>query len=84
MKSTNYKTLTKLFPNKVIYPNLYTEDCETITFICTETNRIEYYKTVAASCGCCSETMEYYEDADYIINHLSDDDFKELIKTIKK
>ena len=81
---TNYQKLIKLFPKKRFNINFYTEDCETITMICTETNEIEYFKYVTASCGCCSDIKNYKENADYIINYLSDYDFQELFKELKK
>ena len=60
----------------------FTEDCETITDLCVETNQIWYWKSFTASCGCCSEIVEDIEDLDWFIDYMSETDFNELITHI--
>ena len=56
----------------------FTEDCETITDLCIETNQIWTWKSFTASCGCCSDTTEDIEDLDWFIDHMSETDFDEF------
>jgi hypothetical protein len=59
--------------------NFYTEDCETVTFIDTDSNRVEFNRSVTSSCGCCSEYEQFDDDLDHFIEHLSESDFQELL-----
>ena len=61
----------------------FTEDCETITDLCIETNTIWCWSSVTASCGCCSEIVEDIEDLDWFIDHMSETDFNEFVEHIE-
>ena len=61
----------------------FTEDCETITDLCIETNQIWTWKSFTASCGCCSDTTEDIEDLDWFIDHMSETDFDEFVEHVK-
>jgi hypothetical protein len=61
----------------------FTEDCETITDLCVETNQIWTWKSFTASCGCCSDTTEDIEDLDWFIEHMSETDFDEFVEHVK-
>jgi hypothetical protein len=61
----------------------FTDGCETITDICTETNQIWFWSSATASCGCCSETIEHQEDLDWFIDHMSETDFNEFVEHIE-
>ena len=64
--------------------NFLTEFSETIYFICPETDRCQYYKTVTASCGCCGDIEEREEDLSYILEYMTDEDFNDFVEHIKE
>ena len=61
----------------------FTDDCETITDLCIETNQIWTWKSFTLSCGCCSDTTEDIEDLDWFIDHMSETDFDEFLEHVK-
>ena len=61
----------------------FTEDCETITDICIETNTIWIWKSFTASCGCCSEIFDDILPLDWFIDHMSETDFNEFVEHVE-
>ena len=61
----------------------YTEDCEIVTYIDTETNSIEFTKSILSSCGCCAEYEQFDDELDRFIDGLSESDFQELMTQIE-
>jgi hypothetical protein len=48
-------------------------------FIDVDGNRLEGYKTVTASCGCCSEIEDIDTDLSYELEWMADEDFADLL-----
>ena len=63
--------------------NLYI-DGTTIFFIDVDSDRVEGYRSVTASCGCCSETIDWESELSYELEYMEDDDYKELIEELEK
>lgn len=71
------------FPELTTSLNFFTEDCEQVNFIDTESNTIEFTRTVTARCGCCSDFEQFDDNLDHFIDSLSESDFKELMEELK-
>jgi hypothetical protein len=53
-------------------------------FVDVDEDRLEGYRTVTASCGCCSEQVDVDTDLSYEIEYMDDADFSELVDEITK
>jgi hypothetical protein len=82
--TAKFKQFQSEFPELTTALNFYTEDCETVTFIDTDSNRVEFTRSVTASCGCCGEYEQYDDDLDNFIEGLSETDFQELLIELKQ
>jgi hypothetical protein len=80
---TQFQQFKDQFPELTTALKFYTEDCETVTFIDMDSNRVEFSRSVTSSCGCCSEYEQFDDDLDHFIDHLSESDFQELVTELK-
>jgi hypothetical protein len=53
-------------------------------FVDVDDDRIEGYKFVTASCGCCSDTVDYENDLSHEIEYMDDMDFSDLLDELRK
>jgi hypothetical protein len=63
--------------------NMYV-DATQFFYVDVDENRLEGYRTVTASCGCCSEQVDVDTDLSYEIEYMDDADFNELIEQLDK
>jgi|LakMenE01Jun11ns_1017448.scaffolds.fasta_scaffold8491758_2 hypothetical protein len=53
-------------------------------FVDVDDDRIQGYRTVTASCGCCSDIVDYETELSYEVEYMDDADFEELIDELRK
>ena len=53
-------------------------------FVDVDDDRIQGYRTVTASCGCCSDIIDYETELSYEVEYMDDADFEELIDELRK
>ena len=80
----NVEKFKSQFPNFSGQVNLFTDDCQQVNFIDTDTDTVDFTITITARCGCCSDTESHTEDVSEFLNGLSDDDFDTLINQLSK
>lgn len=80
---TQFQQFKSHFPELTTSLSFFTEDCELITFIDTNSNQLEFTRTVTARCGCCSDSEQFDDDLDHFIDALSETDFHELMEELK-
>jgi hypothetical protein len=54
-------------------------DATSFFFVDVDGNRLEGFKTVTASCGCCSEVEDYDGSLSYEVEYMDDMDFSDLV-----
>lgn len=59
-------------------------DGTTIFFIDVDSDRVEGYRSVTASCGCCPETIDWESELSYELEYMGDMDFQDLIDELRK
>jgi hypothetical protein len=64
--------------------DLYLGDGTTVHFIDVDEDIIEGYSTVTASCGCCSDIVDFDESLSYELEYMDDDTFDELVGKLRK
>jgi hypothetical protein len=64
--------------------DLYLGDGTTVYFIDVDEDGIEGYSTVTASCGCCSDIVDFDESLSYELEYMNDDTFDELVNKLRK
>lgn len=63
--------------------DMYIDDTK-FFFVNVDDDRIEGYRTVTASCGCCSDTIDYENELSYEVEYMDDVDFDELLDELRK
>jgi hypothetical protein len=53
-------------------------------FVDVDDDRIQGYRTVTASCGCCSDIVDYETELSSEVEYMDDADFEELIDELRK
>jgi hypothetical protein len=53
-------------------------------FVDVDDNRLEGYRYVTASCGCCSETENFDYDLDYELEYMAEEDVADLMEQLSK
>ena len=81
---TNVEKFKSQFPNFSGVVNLFTDNCQQVNFIDTDTDLVDFTTTFTARCGCCSDTEQQSEDLSDFLNGLSDNDFELLINSLNK
>ena len=81
---TNVEKFKSQFPNFSGQVNLFTDDCQQVNFIDTDTDTVDFTTTFTASCGCCPDSTSHTIDLGEFLNTLSDDDFTLLITSLSK
>jgi hypothetical protein len=81
---TNVEKFKSQFPNFSGQVNLFTDDCQQVNFIDTDTDTVDFTTTFTARCGCCSDCESHTIDLGEFLNELSDDDFELLINSLNK
>jgi hypothetical protein len=81
---TNVEKFKSQFPNFSGVVNLFTDDCQQVNFIDTDTDLVDFTTTSTARCGCCIDTEQQSEDLSDFLNGLSDNDFELLINSLNK
>jgi len=81
---TNVEKFKSQFPNFSGVVNLFTDDCQQVNFIDTDTDLIDFTTTFTARCGCCIDTEQQSEDLSDFLNGLSDNDFELLINSLNR
>ena len=81
---TNIEKFKSQFPNFSGQVNLFTDDCQQVNFIDTDTDTVDFTSTITARCGCCPDTESHTIDLGEFLNTLSDDDFDTLINQLSK
>ena len=59
-------------------------DGTTIFFIDVDTDRVEGCRSVTASCGCCSETIDWESELSYELEYMDDIDYQDLVEELRK
>lgn len=59
-------------------------DSTNFFFVDVDDDRIQGYRTVTASCGCCSDIVDYETELSYEVEYMDDADFEELIDELRK
>lgn len=59
-------------------------DGTTFFFVDVDYDRIEGYRTVTASCGCCSDTIDYETNLSHEVEYMDDVDFDQLLDELRK
>ena len=81
---TNVEKFKSQFPNFSGVVNLFTDDCQQVNFIDTDTDTVDFTTTITAPCGCCPDIESHTIDLGEFLNTLSDDDFDILINQLSK
>jgi hypothetical protein len=81
---TNVEKLKSQFPNFSGVVNLFTDDCQQVNFIDTDTDLVDFTTTFTARCGCCSDIEQQSENLSDFLNRLSDNDFELLINSLNR
>jgi hypothetical protein len=79
---TNEEKFKSQFPNFSGQVSLFTDDCQQVNFIDTDTDTVDFTTKYTAGCGCCYNTESHTIDLGEFLNTLSDDDFTLLINGI--
>jgi hypothetical protein len=59
-------------------------DSTTMYFVDVDGDRVEGYRTVTASCGCCSEQIDWESELSYEVEYMDDMDFSDLLDELRK
>jgi hypothetical protein len=53
-------------------------------YVDVDGDRLEGYRDVTASCGCCSDTVDVDTDLSYELEYMDDVDFSDLVDELRK
>jgi len=79
-QSQQFKTL---FSDLTTTLHFFTDDCQMVNFIDTESDLVEFTTTVTARCGCCSDSESHSQDMESFMDSLSESDFELLVEELK-
>jgi hypothetical protein len=80
---TRFETIKEEFSGLYGSLNLYV-DGTSFFFVNVDEDRLEGYRYVTASCGCCSEVEDYNSSLSYEVEYMDDSDFSDLVEELKK
>jgi hypothetical protein len=80
---TRFEMIKKEFSGVCGSLNLYV-DGTSFFFVDVDGDRLEGYRHVTASCGCCSEVEDYDGSLSYEVEYMDDMDFSDLVEALTK
>jgi hypothetical protein len=80
---TRFETIKEEFSGLYGSLNLYV-DGTSFFFVNVDEDRLEGTYETTASCGCCSEVIDYDGSLSYEVEYMDDMDFNDLIEELKK